>query len=130
MNPTTMLESATSSNFEVATVMMVQTTSIEEQIANLMKAVEELTKHIQEQDSQITKLMNKVDNADTGRLMSEFNWLDLLDFESRAERGKFLNEVGESRVQFFLGGSDLGFNQTYSIPSHYFFGSENINMEC
>ena len=71
LNPTTMLESAASSNFEVATIMAVQTTSTEEQIANLMKVVEELMKHIQEQDSQITKLMNKVDNADTSRLMGK-----------------------------------------------------------
>ncbi|KAI3456993.1 hypothetical protein Pfo_013656 [Paulownia fortunei] len=53
------------SNFEIATIMVVQTTSLEEQIVNLMKADVELTKHIQEQDSQITKLMNKVDNVDT-----------------------------------------------------------------
>ncbi|KAI3472763.1 hypothetical protein Pfo_031352, partial [Paulownia fortunei] len=65
------LESSTNSNFEVATVIMVQTTSLEEQITNLMKAVEGLTKHIQEQDSQITKLMNKVDNADTNHVMGK-----------------------------------------------------------
>ncbi|KAI3450399.1 hypothetical protein Pfo_007064 [Paulownia fortunei] len=59
------------SNFEVVTVMVVQTTSTEEQIEILMKVVEELTKHIQEQDSQITKLINKVDNADISCVMGK-----------------------------------------------------------
>ncbi|KAK4394114.1 hypothetical protein Sango_1882200 [Sesamum angolense] len=40
------------------------TTTLEEQIANLTRAREVLAKHVQEQDSQISKLMNKINNTD------------------------------------------------------------------
>ncbi|KAI3445385.1 hypothetical protein Pfo_002050 [Paulownia fortunei] len=43
----------------------------QKQIASLTKAIEGLTKHVQEQDSQITKLINKVDNADVRRIMGK-----------------------------------------------------------
>ncbi|KAI3444978.1 hypothetical protein Pfo_001643 [Paulownia fortunei] len=55
----------------IAPVMVTNATTLEEQIANLTKAIEGLTKHVQEQDSQITKLMNKVDNADVSRVMGK-----------------------------------------------------------
>ncbi|KAI3453522.1 hypothetical protein Pfo_010185 [Paulownia fortunei] len=51
--------------------MVINATTLEDQIASLMKAIEGLTKHVQEQDSQITKLMNKVDNANVSRVMGK-----------------------------------------------------------
>ncbi|KAL0361030.1 UNVERIFIED_CONTAM: hypothetical protein Sradi_3787500 [Sesamum radiatum] len=50
---------STSSKAEVATVMMVQTTSLKEQIASLTAAVGNLWKHIQARDDQLNKLHNK-----------------------------------------------------------------------
>ncbi|KAL0423645.1 UNVERIFIED_CONTAM: hypothetical protein Sradi_0899300 [Sesamum radiatum] len=44
--------------------MVTNTTTLEEQIANLMKAIEGLAKHVLEQDCQISKLMNKIDSTD------------------------------------------------------------------
>ncbi|KAL0404077.1 UNVERIFIED_CONTAM: hypothetical protein Sradi_2048500 [Sesamum radiatum] len=48
--------------------MVTNTTTLEEQIANLTKAIEGLTKHVQEQDSQISKLINKIDNTDASHI--------------------------------------------------------------
>ncbi|KAL0332843.1 UNVERIFIED_CONTAM: hypothetical protein Scaly_2185800 [Sesamum calycinum] len=48
----------------VASVMVTNTTTLEEQIGNLTRAREVLAKHVQEQDSQISKLMNKINNTD------------------------------------------------------------------
>ncbi|KAL0319990.1 UNVERIFIED_CONTAM: hypothetical protein Sradi_5260500 [Sesamum radiatum] len=47
------------SKAEFATVMMVQTTSVEEQIASLTAEVGNLLKHVQERDDQLNKLDNK-----------------------------------------------------------------------
>ncbi|KAL0309177.1 UNVERIFIED_CONTAM: hypothetical protein Sradi_5860000 [Sesamum radiatum] len=51
--------SSTSSKAEIAIVMMVQTTSLEEQIASLRAAVENLVKHVQARDNQLNKLHDK-----------------------------------------------------------------------
>ncbi|KAI3446917.1 hypothetical protein Pfo_003582 [Paulownia fortunei] len=65
--------SASSDSFtsNMAPVMVTNATTLEEQIASLTKAIEGLMKHVQEQDSQMTKLMNKVDNASTSRIMGK-----------------------------------------------------------
>ncbi|KAL0413181.1 UNVERIFIED_CONTAM: hypothetical protein Sradi_1519800 [Sesamum radiatum] len=47
------------SKVEVVTVMMVQTTSVEEQIASFTAAVENLLKHVQTRNDQLNKLHNK-----------------------------------------------------------------------
>ncbi|KAL0396060.1 UNVERIFIED_CONTAM: hypothetical protein Scaly_0054400 [Sesamum calycinum] len=44
--------------------MVTNTITLEEQIANLTRAIENLAKHVQEQDFQINKLMNKIYNTD------------------------------------------------------------------
>ncbi|KAL0416965.1 UNVERIFIED_CONTAM: hypothetical protein Slati_3528400 [Sesamum latifolium] len=56
------------STSSVVPVMMTNTTTLEEQIANLTRAIEGLAKHVQEQDSQISKLMNKIDNNDASHV--------------------------------------------------------------
>ncbi|KAL0416129.1 UNVERIFIED_CONTAM: hypothetical protein Slati_3444800 [Sesamum latifolium] len=42
-----------------------------EQLASLTKAIEGLTKHVQEQDAQITRLINKTDNVDASHIMEK-----------------------------------------------------------
>ncbi|KAL0448416.1 UNVERIFIED_CONTAM: hypothetical protein Slati_1398000 [Sesamum latifolium] len=43
----------------------------EERLASLTKAIEGLTKHVQDQDAQIAKLINKEDNIDTSHIMGK-----------------------------------------------------------
>ncbi|KAK4390393.1 hypothetical protein Sango_2102600 [Sesamum angolense] len=65
--------SSTSSKAEIATVMMVQTTSIEDQIASLTAAVGNLLKHVQARDDQLNKLHNKFQSIPT---LNEFEEQD------------------------------------------------------
>ncbi|KAL0329391.1 UNVERIFIED_CONTAM: hypothetical protein Sradi_4925800 [Sesamum radiatum] len=51
--------------------MMTNTTTIEELLASLMRAIERLTKHVQEQDAQIAQLINQADNVDTSHIMGK-----------------------------------------------------------
>ncbi|KAL0347659.1 UNVERIFIED_CONTAM: hypothetical protein Scaly_1781900 [Sesamum calycinum] len=55
----------------VAPIMVTNTTTIEEQLASLTRAIEGLTKHDQEQDAQIARLINKADNVDTSHVMGK-----------------------------------------------------------
>ncbi|KAL0286533.1 UNVERIFIED_CONTAM: hypothetical protein Scaly_2791300 [Sesamum calycinum] len=55
----------------VAPVMVTNATTIEEQLACLMRAIEGLTKHVQEPDAQIARLVNKADNIDAIRIMGK-----------------------------------------------------------
>ncbi|KAL0303443.1 UNVERIFIED_CONTAM: hypothetical protein Sradi_6212400 [Sesamum radiatum] len=45
-------------------VMVTNTTTLEEQIANLTRTIEGLAKHVREQDFQINKLMDKIESID------------------------------------------------------------------
>ncbi|KAL0439166.1 UNVERIFIED_CONTAM: hypothetical protein Slati_2399600 [Sesamum latifolium] len=56
------------STSSIAPIMVTNTTSLKEQIANLTRAIEGLAKHVQEQDSQISKLMNKIGNTDASHV--------------------------------------------------------------
>ncbi|KAL0461165.1 UNVERIFIED_CONTAM: hypothetical protein Slati_0004100 [Sesamum latifolium] len=51
--------STSRSTSSVAPVMVTNTTTLEEQIANLTRAIEGLAKHVREQDSQINELKDK-----------------------------------------------------------------------
>ncbi|KAL0362193.1 UNVERIFIED_CONTAM: hypothetical protein Scaly_1174500 [Sesamum calycinum] len=62
-SPPTSPRSMSSYSFatNVAPVMVINTTTIEEQLADLTRAIEGLMKHVQEQDAQIARLINKAD---------------------------------------------------------------------
>ncbi|KAL0311678.1 UNVERIFIED_CONTAM: hypothetical protein Scaly_2918400 [Sesamum calycinum] len=51
--------------------MVTNTTTIEEQLASLTRAIEGLTKHVQEQDAQIARLINKADSVDASHVMGK-----------------------------------------------------------
>ncbi|KAL0378757.1 UNVERIFIED_CONTAM: hypothetical protein Sradi_3181200 [Sesamum radiatum] len=55
----------------VALVMVTNATTIEEQLASLTRAIEGLTKHVQEQDAQIARLIHKADNVDASHIMGK-----------------------------------------------------------
>ncbi|KAL0284238.1 UNVERIFIED_CONTAM: hypothetical protein Sangu_2837300 [Sesamum angustifolium] len=55
----------------VAPVMVTNATTIEEQLSSLMRAIEGLTKHVQDQDAQIARLINKADNVDASHVMGK-----------------------------------------------------------
>ncbi|KAL0404676.1 UNVERIFIED_CONTAM: hypothetical protein Sradi_2108400 [Sesamum radiatum] len=80
-----LLDNALSNNSkaESAIVMMVQTTSLEEQIASLTAAVENLLKHIQARDDQLNKLHNKFQSTPA---LNEFVEQDF-SFECNTSKG-------------------------------------------
>ncbi|KAL0362023.1 UNVERIFIED_CONTAM: hypothetical protein Scaly_1157500 [Sesamum calycinum] len=51
--------------------MVTNATTIEEQLASLTRAIEGLTKHVQEQDAQIAWSINKADNVDASHIMEK-----------------------------------------------------------
>ncbi|KAL0288194.1 UNVERIFIED_CONTAM: hypothetical protein Sangu_2668100 [Sesamum angustifolium] len=55
----------------VTSVMVTNVTTIEEQLASLTRAIEGLTNHVQEQDAQIARLINKADNIDASHIMGK-----------------------------------------------------------
>ncbi|KAL0300472.1 UNVERIFIED_CONTAM: hypothetical protein Scaly_3045300 [Sesamum calycinum] len=63
--------SSYSFTINVAPVMIANATTIKEQLANLTRAIEGLTKHIQEQDAQIARLINKADNVVASYVMGK-----------------------------------------------------------
>ncbi|KAK4391505.1 hypothetical protein Sango_1928300 [Sesamum angolense] len=70
-SPSTSPRSMSSYSFttNVAPVMVINATTIEEQLADLTRAIEGLMKHVQEQDAQIARLINKADNIDGSHVM-------------------------------------------------------------
>ncbi|KAL0302336.1 UNVERIFIED_CONTAM: hypothetical protein Scaly_3035600 [Sesamum calycinum] len=62
--------SVSSSSFttNMAPIMVTNATTIEEQLASLTRAIEGLTKHVQEQNAQIARLINKADNVDANHI--------------------------------------------------------------
>ncbi|KAL0454765.1 UNVERIFIED_CONTAM: hypothetical protein Slati_0815700 [Sesamum latifolium] len=55
----------------VAPIMVTKATTIEEKLASLTRAIEGLTKHVQKQDAQIARLINKADNVDASYIMEK-----------------------------------------------------------
>ncbi|XP_012847886.1 PREDICTED: uncharacterized protein LOC105967833 [Erythranthe guttata] len=67
---------STSSYSEMASVMTTNATTMEEQIASLTKAIEGLTKHVQQRDSQIAKLIEKMNKADASQIVEQIEAQD------------------------------------------------------
>ncbi|KAL7082182.1 hypothetical protein ACP275_14G083700 [Erythranthe tilingii] len=67
---------STSSYSEMASVMTTNATTMEEQIASLAKAIEGLTKHVQQRDFQIAKLIDKMDKADASQVVDQIEAQD------------------------------------------------------
>ncbi|KAL0448660.1 UNVERIFIED_CONTAM: hypothetical protein Slati_1422400 [Sesamum latifolium] len=63
--------SSFSLTINVAPVMVTNATTIEEQLGSLTRAIEGLTKHVQEQDAQIVRLIHKADNVDASHIMGK-----------------------------------------------------------
>ncbi|KAL0448544.1 UNVERIFIED_CONTAM: hypothetical protein Slati_1410800 [Sesamum latifolium] len=55
----------------VAPIIVTNATTIEEQLASLKRTNEGLTKHVQEQDAQIARLIHKADNVDANHIMGK-----------------------------------------------------------
>ncbi|KAL0305197.1 UNVERIFIED_CONTAM: hypothetical protein Scaly_2993100 [Sesamum calycinum] len=72
-SPLTSPRSVSSYSFttNVASIKVTNATTIEEQLASLMRAIEGLTKHVQEPDAQIARLINKADNVDASHIMGK-----------------------------------------------------------
>ncbi|KAL0305183.1 UNVERIFIED_CONTAM: hypothetical protein Sangu_3046800 [Sesamum angustifolium] len=51
--------------------MVTNATTIEKQLASLTRAIEGFTKHVQEQVTQIARLINKADNADASHIIGK-----------------------------------------------------------
>ncbi|KAK4383244.1 hypothetical protein Sango_2795600 [Sesamum angolense] len=55
----------------LAPVMVTNATTMEEQLTSLTRTIKGLTKHIQEQDAQIARLINKADNVDVSHIIGK-----------------------------------------------------------
>ncbi|KAL0320279.1 UNVERIFIED_CONTAM: hypothetical protein Sradi_5289400 [Sesamum radiatum] len=71
LDDTMIHSSSISSTAEIAIVMMVQTISLDEQIASLTVAAENLLKYVQARDDQLNKLHNKFQSTPTSNEFEE-----------------------------------------------------------
>ncbi|KAL0294126.1 UNVERIFIED_CONTAM: hypothetical protein Sangu_3224700 [Sesamum angustifolium] len=85
------------SSYSVAPVMVTNTTTIEEQLSSLTRAIEGLTKHVQEQDAQIARLINKADNVDASHVMGKqveaYDKVEASAKQHYTERDKYAKEL-------------------------------------
>ncbi|KAK4397746.1 hypothetical protein Sango_1250100 [Sesamum angolense] len=88
----------------VAPVMVINATTIEEQLADLTRAIKGLMKHVQEQDAQIARLINKADNVDASHVMGK-------QVEAHDELKEFIEGTIKSKIE----GSSKS-SLTYSKP--------------
>ncbi|KAK4384344.1 hypothetical protein Sango_3070100 [Sesamum angolense] len=82
--------STSRSTSSVASIMVTNTTTPEEQITNLTRAIEGLAKHVQDQDSQICKLMNKIENTNASHMAEK-------QVETHDEAETFLRQQSNER---------------------------------
>ncbi|XP_012846309.1 PREDICTED: uncharacterized protein LOC105966290 [Erythranthe guttata] len=76
---------STSSYSEMASVMTTNATTMEEQIASLTKAIEGLTKHVQQRDSQIAKLIEKMNKADASQIVEQIEAQDEVEASTKQQ---------------------------------------------
>ncbi|KAL0457845.1 UNVERIFIED_CONTAM: hypothetical protein Slati_0411700 [Sesamum latifolium] len=81
----------------MAPIMVTNATTIEEQFASLTRAIEGLTKHVQEQDAQIARLIYKADNVDASHIMGKqveaHDEAEVSTKQRYAENDKFAKEL-------------------------------------
>ncbi|KAK4381721.1 hypothetical protein Sango_2941300 [Sesamum angolense] len=72
-SPPTSPRSVSSYSFTInmTPIMVRNATTTEEQLADLTRAIDGLMKHVQEQDAQIARLINKVDNIDASHVIGK-----------------------------------------------------------
>ncbi|KAL0456164.1 UNVERIFIED_CONTAM: hypothetical protein Slati_0955600 [Sesamum latifolium] len=97
----------------VAPVMVTNATTIEEQLASLTRAIEGLTKHVQEQDAQIARLIHKVDNVDASHIMEK--QVEAHDEAEVSTKQHQLKEFIEETIRSKIEGSSKS-SLTYSKP--------------
>ncbi|XP_012834010.1 PREDICTED: uncharacterized protein LOC105954874 [Erythranthe guttata] len=76
---------STSSYSEMASVMTTNATTMEEQIASLTKAIEGLAKHVQQRDSQIAKLIEKMNKADASQIVEQIEAQDEVEASTKQQ---------------------------------------------
>ncbi|KAK4380954.1 hypothetical protein Sango_3015300 [Sesamum angolense] len=77
--------------------MVTNATFIEEQLASLMRAIGGPTKHVQEQDAQIARLINKTDNVDAshiiGKQVEAHDEVEVFAKQHYTEKDKYAKEL-------------------------------------
>ncbi|KAL0295425.1 UNVERIFIED_CONTAM: hypothetical protein Sangu_3199200 [Sesamum angustifolium] len=127
------------SSYSVAPVMVTNTTTIEEQLSSLTRAIEGLTKHVQEQDAQIARLINKADNVDASHVMGKqveaYDKVEASAKQHYTERDKYAKELQISsdglipvdQLKEFIEGTIKskieGSSKSSLTPSHILRGS-------
>ncbi|KAL0301513.1 UNVERIFIED_CONTAM: hypothetical protein Sradi_6428100 [Sesamum radiatum] len=82
------------SSYSVAPVMVTNATTIEKQLASLTRAIEGLTKHVQEQDAQIARLINKADASHVmGKQFEAHDEVEASAKQHYTERDKYAKEL-------------------------------------
>ncbi|KAL0302259.1 UNVERIFIED_CONTAM: hypothetical protein Scaly_3037600 [Sesamum calycinum] len=104
----------------VASIKVTNATTIEEQLASLMRAIEGLTKHVQEPDAQIAQLINKADNVDASHIMGK--QVEAHD-EVEASAKQHYTEKDKSKIE----GSSKS-SLSYSMPYTPRIGSLKMTM--
>ncbi|KAL0287352.1 UNVERIFIED_CONTAM: hypothetical protein Scaly_2766800 [Sesamum calycinum] len=80
------------SSYSVTPIMVTNATTIEEQLVSLTRVIEGLTKHVQEQDTQIARLINKADNVDASHVMGK-------QVEAHDELKEFIEGTIRSKIE-------------------------------
>ena len=77
--------------------MVTIASSPEEQLANLMKLVEGLTKHVQHQKSRIDKLMDRIEGLlDRDAIHAPWKGIEVQEIEDPTKKAPFVKEMSVS----------------------------------
>ncbi|KAL0455928.1 UNVERIFIED_CONTAM: hypothetical protein Slati_0932000 [Sesamum latifolium] len=108
--------SSTSSKAEIAIAMMVQTTSLEEQIASLTAADGNLLKHVQARDDQLNKLHDKFQSTPT---LNEFEEQDF-SVECNTSKGMHVSTNGFISIEHVKNTVNEAIAKTYETRGQAF----------